>query len=308
MNERKLDSPAGIGYALTAYGCWGLMPLYFRAVELVPREEILAFRITMVAVILAGILYFSGRWHDFRRAVGSPRILLALACSTTLLAMNWYIYIYAIHTRQAVQTSLGYFINPLFNVALGVVIFRERLRSVQTIAIAIAAGGVAYQVWHSGEIPWIAISLALSFGLYSAIRKVVPVDGILGLAVETGLMLGPSMIYLAYHYNEIGPSFGRHNVQTDVLLWLSGPITAVPMVCFGQAARKLRLTTLGLIQYLAPSMQFVCAVWLLGEPLRWYQAVSFGLIWLALGLYSADAFRLFDRPVPETLPELADVT
>jgi chloramphenicol-sensitive protein RarD len=276
-------------YGLVAYGWWGLMPLYFHAIRAVTPGEILAHRIVWCALLLAAVLTLLHRWPDVLRCLRDPRMLGLLLTSALLVAGNWLIYIYGVSIHQIVQTSLGYFVNPLFSVLLGLIFFRERLRAWQWVALLLATAGLLHLVVALGEVPWIALALAGSFGLYGLVRKVAPVDGLVGLSVETLLLLPAAAGALGY-WQLTGPTaVTTLDGPTLTLLLASGLMTAVPLMCFGEAARRLPLTTLGFLQYLAPSMQFLLAVTLFGEPFLPQQQVSFGCIWMALAIFSVES-------------------
>jgi chloramphenicol-sensitive protein RarD len=285
------DARAGVLYGFAAYGLWGLMPLYFDAVREVPPGELLAQRIAWCGLLLAGVLTLTRQWGDLLDRLRSPRVCATFLLTSLLLSVNWLVYIYGVTTRQIVETSLGYFINPLVNVLLGMIVFRERLRVGQGLAVLLAAAGVLLQVASAGRAPWIAVTVALSFGLYGLFRKQAPVDALLGLSIETFVMAPFALGFLAWLIGRGTLAFGHSGLTTDLLLLSSGVITAVPLLCFGQAARKLRLSTLGFLQYIAPTVQFVLAVVHLREqvtPERWR---SFALIWAGLAVYSLDSWR-----------------
>ncbi len=293
---RSMDSRLGILAGLAAYGFWGLMPLYFTALRHVPAYEILAQRIVWCAVLMGCIVTSAGRWPEVIRCVRSPRALGLYLTTAILLSINWLAYIHGVTSGQTIETSLGYFINPLLNVALGVVFFRERLRPIQLAAVALAGIGVLILVVAAGHVPWIALSLAASFALYGLFRKTAPADALLSLSLETFILLVPAGVYANYLLANGGLHLGLDDWQTDGLLVASGAITAVPLLCFGVAAQHLRLSTLGFLQYVAPTGQFLLAIYVLGEemtPERW---VSFGCIWVALAVYSLDTWRRIRQP------------
>lgn len=292
MSEQERDGAAqrsaGLVYGIAAYGLWGLMPLYFRMVAEVPPLELLAHRIVWSVVFLLVVLACLGRLGDLRATLRRGRTCALLLCSTVLIAMNWFVFIYGVSIGQVVQNSLGYFINPLFNILLGVVIFRERLRPAQWAGLGLAALGLVYLMVVRGEFPWIAFTLATSFAIYGVLRKIAPVDALVGLTVET-LFLLPIAGYLLLHWGWSGLlALGAQGATVDFFLFASGVVTAVPLLCFGAAARRLPLSTLGFLQYLAPTLQFLLAVLYLGEPFRPEQQISFALIWSALGLVTVE--------------------
>jgi chloramphenicol-sensitive protein RarD len=282
----QLDLRSGLVYAVAAYGLWGLMPLYFRAVAEVPALELLAQRILWSVVLLAGVLVSVGRWGELVRCLRAPRTRWLLLASALLIAANWLVYIHCVTIKQVVQASLGYFINPLLNVLLGVLFFRERLRPVQWLALALAGAGLVYLVGSLGEGPWLALVLAGSFAAYGVLRKVAPVDTLVGVTAETLLLLPAAVTALGWWAWQGQLSLGAQGWTVDGLLLASGAVTAGPLLCFGQAVRRLPLSLLGFLQYLAPSLQLLLAVLVLGEPFGRAKQVSFGLIWAALVLLS----------------------
>jgi chloramphenicol-sensitive protein RarD len=271
------------------------VPVYFKAVGDLPALEILAQRIVWSVLFLAVLLGGMRRWGEVVRCFRERRLLLALLGSTALVALNWLVYIHGVTSGQIVQTSLGYFLLPLVSIALGMVCFEERLRRLQWLAVALAIAGVLRLTLVRGEWPWIALVLAVSFGFYGLLRKRAPVDGLVGLSVEVLLLLPVSALYLLYLALAGNLSLGAKDTATDLLLLLSGPVTAVPLICFGQAARRLPLTTLGFLLYLSPSLSLLLAVACYDEPFDAAEAVSFGLIWAGLLVYSADMARAFRR-------------
>ena len=251
--------------------------------------EVLAHRALWSFAVLAVLVAFLGRWSELGRELRSGKLLAMLGLSTLFIAANWLVFIYAVISGQVLQASLGYFINPLVNVLLGVVFLRERLRPYQTLSIMLALVGVLVLAGFVGEVPWIALTLALTFGLYGLMRKIMPVDGLVSLTVETLAMAPVALAYVGYlgaTRQGAGSSLG-----TLGLLALSGPVTTVPLLFFGAAAQKLRLSTMGILQYLSPTLQFLLAVVAFQEPFSTAQIVSFGCIWTAIAIYTADSYR-----------------
>ncbi|MBO0700120.1 MAG: EamA family transporter RarD [Zavarzinella sp.] len=301
---------SGLLYAFAAYGMWGLVPLYFKSVEC-PPQEIVAHRVLWSALFLAVILTAARRWPDVWAAFRSRRTLLMLLASAYLVAGNWYVYVYATDSGQITQASLGYFILPLVNVFAGIALFGDRLRAAQAVALLIAAAGVVYLTVGLGELPWISLTLAVTFALYGIVRKVVPVDGVVGLSVET-VLLAPTAVVLLLVWESTGRVvFGHRDRQLDALIALSGVVTTLPLICFAQAVRRVSLVTIGVVQYLSPSLQLLVAVLVYGEPFSSRHQISFGLIWAGLAIYVADGVRAAARkraegPAPEPVPEPLD--
>jgi chloramphenicol-sensitive protein RarD len=295
----------GLFYGLAAYGFWGLVPLYFKAISQVPPAEVLAHRIVWSVVFLALLVGVGGRWRDLAGCFRSRAVLRTLLASTLLIAVNWFVFIYAVSTGRLIQASLGYFITPLVSVLLGLVFLRERLRPGQWLAVALAATGVVYQAVAAGQLPWIALALAGSFGVYGLLRKTVRVDGLIGLSVETLLLLPAALGFLGYEAARDGLAWGGGDWTMDLLLALSGVVTTVPLVCFAQAARRLRLSTLGFLQYLSPSLAFLLAVGVFREEFAAGQLVSFGCIWAGLAIYSVDSVLAYNNRAPKQADVIA---
>jgi chloramphenicol-sensitive protein RarD len=283
----------GMLAALFAFVVWGLAPLYFRALGSVPPFEIVAHRVLWSALFLAALLAFvpfTGGFARVRAVWQQPRLLALLALTSLLTSSNWLVFIWAIDAGRLLEASLGYFINPLVSIALGAIFLGERLRPLQALAVAIACFGVGWRVWQLGSLPWIPLFLAGTFGLYGLLRKRAPVDAVSGLFVETLLVAPLALMWLGWLYHHDTLSFGGGQL-TDWLLPLTCVITAVPLMMFAVGARRLPLATVGFLQYIAPSLNFLVAVLLFREPFDTTQLVGFALIWLALAVYSADLLR-----------------
>ncbi len=287
---------AGVAYGLAAYLWWGFGPVYFKAVSHVPALEVLAHRVLWSAALLVVLMLALGRRADLGAALRNRRTRLTLMGSMSLVAVNWFVFIWAVNHGHVLQASLGYFVNPLLNVALGTVFLRERLRRPQVVAVALALVGVVWLSVGLGEPPTIALLLAGSFGFYGLLRKTVAADGMTGLTAETVMLLPAALAYLAY----LGASghlvFAHHDRGTDLLLVAAGAVTALPLLWFANAARRLRYATVGLLQYLAPTGQFLLAVAVYDEAFTRAHLVSFAFIWAGLALYSFDAIRSVPRP------------
>jgi chloramphenicol-sensitive protein RarD len=297
----------GILYGLAAYGWWGLVPVYFKAVADLPPAEILAHRIVWSLVFLALLLTLGRRWGELARCFRDRRLLLTLAASTMLIAVNWFVYIHGVSSGQILQTSLGYFMLPLVSIVLGMLFYRERLRPLQWAAVALAAYGVVNLTLARAQWPWIALALAVSFGFYGLLRKRAPVDGLVGLSAEVFLLLPVAAGYLGYLALEGQSALGNYGAVMDVLVLLSGVVTAIPLLCFGQAARRLPLTTLGFLQYLSPTLALVLAVTVYHEPFRQEEGISFACIWAGLAIYSVDLALALRRSAPAVAPPAQDV-
>ncbi|HMQ34526.1 MAG TPA: EamA family transporter RarD [Chloroflexaceae bacterium] len=279
----------GVVYAAGAYLTWGLLPLFWKALQHVPALEILANRVAWALVVGLAVGAVRGSWGWLGAALRSPRTLLTFGASALLLAVNWGLYIWAVNAGHVVETSLGYFINPLVNVFLGVVFLRERLRVGQGAAIALALAGVLYLTVSYGSPPWIALTLAASFGGYGLLRKLAPLNSLEGFTLETMVMALPAVAYLGYIEATTGASALLHGgAGTALLLASSGVVTAVPLLLFAAGARRVTMTTLGLLQYIAPTMQFMLGVLVYGEALSPARLLGFGLVWVALAVYSLE--------------------
>lgn len=287
----KLDENSqGIAYGVSAYMLWGCFPLFFALFDGVPAYEILVHRIVWSCVFLTLLITLMRRWAPVVNALAHPGRLGRVAGCAVLIALNWGVYIYSVETHHVLQASLGYFLTPLINVALGMLILRERMARLQGVAVALAVVGILVQLVLLGTIPWIAVILALSFGTYGLLRKQVLLDGLSGLFVETLLLLPLALLALAA-MAQLELSHFTQDARTLMLLLASGVFTAVPLLAFAGAARRLRLATLGFLMYINPSMQFLIAVFVFKEAISSVQLASFALIWLALLLYSWSAWR-----------------
>jgi len=289
---------AGVLAGLGAYLAWGFIPLFFKLVAHVPPAVVLSHRIIWSVVFLSAVLTVQRRWAGVAASLRSRRTMLSLACSTAMIAINWFVFLWAISNRQVVQAGLGYFINPLVAVLLGMIFLREHLRPPQAAALLLATAGVLVQVIALGKFPWVALSLAVSFAFYALLRKTAPVGPLVGLFVETAILLpfaaGVVVLSTGHPGGEAAAS-----PRTYAVLTASGVITAVPLLLFATAARRLTMATLGFMQFIAPTCQLLLAVLAFGEPFTRWHGVSFGLIWLALGLYSLTTFR---RPAAAAPP------
>lgn len=280
----------GVVFGVGAYLLWGLLPLFLRLLHAVPALQIVAHRVLWSLVLLALVALARGRLSGVLAAARAPRALPILCATAALIAVNWSIYVWAAVNGHVVEASLGYFINPLVNVLLGVAVLGERLRRAQVAAVALAAVGVAAMAVAQGAALGISLGLALSFGLYGLLRKLAPVEAFEGLAIESALLAPLALAFLLYAGAGGAGAWGRDGA-TELLLMLSGPVTAVPLLLFAAAARRMRLATLGLLQYLSPTLQFLQGVLLFGEHLTRVHLFTFGCIWIGLIVYAADTLR-----------------
>ena len=280
---------AGVVYGVAAYGLWGIFPIYFKAIRTVPTLEVLAHRVIWSLAFLLVLMLWRRNWAAARQALRARQTLLILCATTLLIAGNWLVFIWAVANGHVLQASLGYFINPLVNVLLGLIFLHERLRRGQVISVVLATIGVSYLTIKLGQFPYLALCLALTFGSYGLLRKVVKVEAMAGLTVETALLAPAAVAFLGYQMYHGQAVFGRGSLTLNLLLLSAGLVTAIPLIWFTEAARRLRLATLGFLQYLAPTGHFLCAVLIFDEPFSRTHLVAFSFIWTALAIYSVEA-------------------
>jgi len=293
----------GVLFGLAAYLSWGFLPVYFKHLPGVLPTEVVAQRVLWSVLLLAVLIAATRRWAHLRAAIANPQALKILSASALLIGANWLIYIWAIGANHVLETSLGYFLNPLVNVVMGVVLLKERLTRTQGIAVALAAAGVSVLAIGASSGLWISLALAGTFATYGLLRKIAPVESLEGLSIETILLAPVAALYLGWLSTRGELAFGTGE-QVSLLLAFGGVVTAVPLLLFAAAARRLRYSTLGLLQYLAPTIQFLLAVFAYGEPLTTAHIVCFVLIWSGLAVFAADGLRRAPRarPVPATCP------
>lgn len=292
------ESNRGLLLALFAYSIWGSFAVFFSLLKHIPATEVLVHRIIWSFIFVAIILTLTRHWARAKSALLNRRLVLALFCSSLLIGANWCLYIWAVSVNRAVEASLGYFISPLIAICLGVIFFKESLAVYQKVAIFLAACGVGYKIVGIGEFPWISLSLAISFGLYGLIRKKTQVDTVTGLMLETILLLPFAAIYWVWLLIQGGQHFSMS--LDGLLLILAGVLTALPLLAFSAAAHRLSLTLLGVMTYLAPTLQLLSAVLILGEPFDKGDFVTFSLIWLSLLIFSGGAIWR-RRRTPESI-------
>lgn len=293
-------SRRGLAYGIAAYGLWGIAPLYWKLLAGVSPVEILAHRVVWGVLAFFAIAWAVGVVPAVRSALRDPRTAALMALSGALLVVNWGVFVDAVTTGHLLDASLGYFIIPLLSVGLGMVVLRERLRRLQWIAIGSAAIGVAIQTWRAGHLPWISVVLAGSFAAYGLIRKLARVESLAGSTLETALLVPLAAGYLAILELRGAGHLGHAAASTQLLLVATGVVTAVPLLLFNSAARQLPLSTLGFLQYLGPTCQFLLAILLYGEAFARDQLIAFGFIWIGLAAFSVDLVRASRRPAPVT--------
>jgi chloramphenicol-sensitive protein RarD len=278
----------GTLYALSCYIAWGFLPIYWKALSHLPGLETTSHRIVWSALVAGILLTVQRRWRWLGRVSRQPRILLTFVLVSALILANWLIYIYAINNDQLIESSLGYFINPLVNVLLGLFFLRERPRLWQWVAIGVATAGVLYLTYNYGRLPWIALGLATSFGFYGLLKKTAPLPTIEGFFLETTYLAIPLASYLIYlEWNGVG-RLGHSDWRTNLMLLLAGVVTSVPLLLFSAAARRVPMTLLGLLQYIAPSIGFVIGIYLYHEPFSQSQLIGFSFIWVALAIFTLE--------------------
>jgi chloramphenicol-sensitive protein RarD len=290
----------GFALGVAAYGLWGVLPVYFKALRSVDAGDIVAHRIVWSVPVLAALLSFSGAWGEVREALRDRRVVLLLTVTALLIAGNWLLYVYAVNSGHILAGSLGYYLNPLANVLLGRIVLKERLSWLQWAAVALAAAGIsALAVGALGQL-WISLILCVSFATYGLLRKIAPVDAVAGLAIETAILFPFAAGWLIWGLAAGTPIFGTSQSHF-VLIAFAGVITATPLLLFTAAAKRLRYSTLGMLQFLAPTLQFLLAVSIYGEPFTNAHAIAFGAIWAALALYVLAIIR--HARVSAALPE-----
>ena len=291
----------GIVSLLLAYSLWGFLPIYWKLLHAIPPDRIIAHRIVWSFVFVIGLILLSKKWPQLVAVLKRPRDLLIFALAAVFITINWFVYIYAVNNGQIVDSSLGYYINPLVSIAMGAVFYKERFKASQIVAILLAAAGVAVMTVQVGRLPWVSLVLAVSFGIYGLLKKMVQVDSTIGLAVETTMLSPIALVYLL-----AVPKAGFFPVNPEaavgalaagspwiwILLPLGGAVTATPLILFATGARNLDLSMVGFLQYLAPTLMLILGVFAYGEPFTTAHAICFGLIWAGLFLYTASKMDL----------------
>lgn len=290
-NADEQKNMYGLGYGVLAYLIWGVFPLYFKALAHIPPLQVVSHRIIWSVLFLTAIIYWRRSWHTITAAFRHSRVVVLLIISALLIASNWLVFIIAVGHSQVIQSSLGYFITPFVSVLLGVVFLSERLSRLQVASLLLAAVGVTLLTVHYGHFPWVSLILAITFGSYGLIRKIVTVDSITGLTVETMLLSPCALGYLMYVTSDGTGCFPDKTLEPNVLLVFAGVVTSIPLLLFAAAARRLRLATIGFLQYITPSIHFLLAVLMYKEPFTPAHLACFILIWSGLCCYSFDAVQ-----------------
>ena len=283
--EAAPNTRKGLGLGVAAYGLWGVLPVYFKALKSIDAADIVAHRIVWSVPILAGLLSFTNAWGEVRQALSNRRAMVLLCVTAMLIAVNWLLYVYAVNSGHILAGSLGYYLNPLANVLLGRVVLKERLSWLQWAAVALAAAGISALAMDALGHLWISLTLCASFATYGLLRKIAPVDAVAGLAIETMLLLPFAAGWLIWQWTSGHAVFGSGSPDLLALIVGAGFVTATPLLLFTAAARQLAYSTLGMLQFLAPTMQFLLAVVIYGEPFTNAHTIAFAAIWGALGLY-----------------------
>lgn len=295
MDYNKNKTLAGAGSALAAFSLWGFIPIYFKAVSHIPAFEVLAHRIVWTVAFLGVIITLKGSRTDVCAVFHNKKLLATLLLSSLLISTNWLVFIWAVAHDRVLEASLGYFITPLVNVALGMLFLKERLRTWQMFAVGLSVLGVGNLFWQHGAIPWVALTVSISFGLYGLVRKIAEVDAFSGLFVETALIVPPVLAYLVFIGLGGTGVFGSSDLKLTGLLMMAGLVTATPLVLFAVAAKRLKLSTIGFFQYITPIGHFLLAIFLYNEPFTDAHKITFGIIWLALTIYSFESVTAHKR-------------
>jgi chloramphenicol-sensitive protein RarD len=280
----------GPWYAVGAYATWGFLPVYLKLLQHVPALQLISHRILWSCIMLCCTVLLSRQWAAFRSAVVTPRVIKVYLAAALLIGINWLVYVWAVNSGFIIESSLGYFINPLFSVFLGVVLLRERPRPWQWIAIGFATAGVLYLTLAYGHPPWIALILASTFGIYGLVKKIGPLGSLHGLTLETGILVVPALLYLLYSDSIGQGAFLHAGAVSDMLLVGTGLVTAVPLLMFASAAPRIPLSLLGVLQYIAPTLQFLLGVLVYREPFTQSQFIGFGSVWAGLIIFGAEGF------------------
>jgi chloramphenicol-sensitive protein RarD len=294
----------GILYGIGAYVCWGFFPIYWKSLRQVPATQLIGHRILWSFLMLFAVILFTRQWGEFRKTFNF-KVIRIYSIAAVLIGINWLVYVWAVNANYIVETSLGYFINPLLSVLLGVIFLKERLRIAQWIPLILASIGVAYLSYVYGRLPYIALTLSVSFGLYGLVKKISPLGSLHGLTIETGILCLPALIYLIFVESNGTGAFLHTGLTSGLLMIGAGLVTTIPLLMFATAARLIPLWVVGLLQYIAPTLQFIIGVFIYKEPFSHNQLIGFGIVWTALIIFLVENY-LATRTSAEPLPELGE--
>ena len=294
----------GILYGIFAYICWGFFPIYWKALHHVPAIQVIGHRIIWSFIMLAIFILITNQWTELYANINA-KVMRTYTIAAILIGINWFLYVWAVNANFIVETSLGYFINPLVSVLLGVIFLKERLRVAQWIPVILAAVGVAYLTFVYGRLPYIAFALAFSFGLYGLVKKLSPLGSLYGLTIETGILFIPAIVYLIFAETTSTAAFLHTGLTSDLLMIGAGLVTTIPLLMFASAARSIPLWVVGLLQYIAPTIQFIIGVFIYKEPFSHSQLIGFGIVWIALIIFLVENY-LASRTTFEPIPEMGE--
>ena len=294
----------GILYGIGAYLAWGFFPIYWKFLHHVPAVQLIGHRIIWSCLLLLVVIVLTKQWDEFRKTV-NLKVLRIYTIAAILIGINWLVYVWAVNSNFIVETSLGYFINPLFSVLMGVIFLKERLRSAQWIPVVLAAIGVTYLTFIYGRLPYIALTLAFSFGLYGLVKKLSPLGSLYGLTIETAILFVPALIYLIAMEANGTAAFLHTGTSSDLLMIGAGVVTTIPLLMFASAAKSIPLWVVGLLQYIAPTIQFLLGVFLYKEPFSQHQLIGFGIVWAALIFFVVENY-LANRATVDPIPEMGE--
>lgn len=294
----------GILYGIGAYLAWGFFPIYWKFLHHVPAVQLIGHRIIWSCLLLLVVIVLTKQWDEFRKTV-NLKVLRIYTIAAVLIGINWLVYVWAVNSNFIVETSLGYFINPLLSVLMGVIFLKERLRLAQWIPVVLAAIGVTYLTFIYGRLPYIALTLAFSFGLYGLVKKLSPLGSLYGLTIETAILFVPALIYLIAMEANSTAAFLHTGISSDLLMIGAGVVTTIPLLMFASAAKSIPLWVVGLLQYIAPTIQFLLGVFLYKEPFSQHQLIGFGIVWAALIFFVVENY-LANRATVEPIPEMGE--
>jgi chloramphenicol-sensitive protein RarD len=295
----------GIWYGIGAYTLWGFFPIYWKFLHEVPALQVIGHRIAWSFILLAVYILLTGQWKDFRAAAFQWKTIGIYSIAAVLLSLNWLIYVWGVNAGFIVETSLGYFINPLLSVLLGVIFLRERLRPMQWVPVGLATIGVIYLTSVYGRPPWIALSLAFSFGFYGFVKKLSPLGSLYGLTLETGIVFPLALLYLGFVGLNGSGAFMHDGPSIDLFLAGAGFVTTIPLLMFASAAKQIPLTVVGLLQYIAPTLQFLIGVYIYKEAFDTSHLIGFAIVWAALIIFAIENY-MAHRAAMEPVPELGE--